>query len=755
MNFPLIKKFLASLAIFMPLGLYAQQVLQLVPGKAPSERLATTALAVKPGETLKIENLIINDDNPKIVNLELKRSEIIGPDTQFIVMDEKGPRIYPLAFTAHFVGKISNSPKSHAFVTVSPTGEIRAIIHNDGETIINELLPTSVTNNGKVASRAVDHTRDFPDRDFSCGVDDPFVNTEPFHKQSKLTQLIKAGQSNQSELIVEKIVTQRRADIIIDSDYELFQKFGTEAATFTYITNLLTYVSSRYQAEVAARFNLKQIVVRTTSSDPWTQVSTRDMLYELQAHWNSSEFASIPRHHVHLLSGKSAGGGIAYLDTLGYQGSAYGVSADIRGDFTPSNPQVIWDSVVVAHEIGHAFGSGHTHTYDAPYIAPTPNTGGAIDCCYSDNATGQCGVALGGAGITGYLPGLSSTTGGGGGQGNGTIMSYCHYRLSGGISNIAWTFGTDHPYGVNASRVPTVMLNQAQTHLPIDGSGTYDLSISKSGSGTVTSIPAGINCGLDCNESYPNGTSVILTATPSAGYSFSGWTGGCSGTGSCTVNMSDPKTIGANFIPIPMGFLSVAKVGTGSGTVVRSGGVLNCGSTCTEALTPGTVVSLTATPVVGSNFAGWSGGGCSGTGGCAFTINANTTATAIFNSSSGGPTVNPLLQTNLSGTAGSLQYYSVTVPANAKNLTISIAGGIGDADLYVKYNQVPTTNSYDCRPNLVGNNETCTFPTPASGTYHIMLRGWEQFSGITLSVGYQTDNSLQDITPIINLLLLD
>ena len=75
----------------------------------------------------------------------------------------------------------------------------------------------------------------------------------------------------------------------------------------------------------------------------------------------------------------------------------------------------------------------------------------------------------------------------------------------------------------------------------------------------------------------------------------------------------------------------VAQNGTGIGTVTGSG--INCGSVCTNGYAPGTVVTLTATPASGSSFAGWSGGGCSGTGTCSVTMNASTSVTATFNSS--------------------------------------------------------------------------------------------------------------------------
>lgn len=78
---------------------------------------------------------------------------------------------------------------------------------------------------------------------------------------------------------------------------------------------------------------------------------------------------------------------------------------------------------------------------------------------------------------------------------------------------------------------------------------TYALTVTKTGSGTVTSSPSGINCGTDCTESYTSGTNVTLTATAATGSSFSGWGGACSGTSTtCTVSMSEAKTVSANFI---------------------------------------------------------------------------------------------------------------------------------------------------------------------------------------------------------------
>ena len=82
---------------------------------------------------------------------------------------------------------------------------------------------------------------------------------------------------------------------------------------------------------------------------------------------------------------------------------------------------------------------------------------------------------------------------------------------------------------------------------------TYTLTITPSGtgSGTVTSNTGGINCGATCSASYTSGTSVILTATPTSGSTFAGWSGACANTsGTCTV--SSRSSISATTTAAPL-----------------------------------------------------------------------------------------------------------------------------------------------------------------------------------------------------------
>jgi NedA-like, galactose-binding domain/Glycosyl hydrolase family 26/Divergent InlB B-repeat domain len=78
---------------------------------------------------------------------------------------------------------------------------------------------------------------------------------------------------------------------------------------------------------------------------------------------------------------------------------------------------------------------------------------------------------------------------------------------------------------------------------------TQTLTVTKTGNGTgtVTSSPAGINCGATCTASFTKNINVTLTAAANAGFIFVGWSGSCSGTGSCVVNMSANKTVTAMF----------------------------------------------------------------------------------------------------------------------------------------------------------------------------------------------------------------
>ena len=100
---------------------------------------------------------------------------------------------------------------------------------------------------------------------------------------------------------------------------------------------------------------------------------------------------------------------------------------------------------------------------------------------------------------------------------------------------------------------------------------------------------------------------------------------------------------------------------------------------------------------------------------------------------------NGVPKTGLSGATGSSTFFTMVVPAGATNLSFQISGGTGDADLYVRFGAAPTTSNYDCRPYKNGNSETCSFDSPQAGTYHVMVRGYRTFSGLSLVGSFDDD----------------
>ncbi len=103
----------------------------------------------------------------------------------------------------------------------------------------------------------------------------------------------------------------------------------------------------------------------------------------------------------------------------------------------------------------------------------------------------------------------------------------------------------------------------------------------------------------------------------------------------------------------------------------------------------------------------------------------------------GGELENGVAETNLSGGQGSETFFTIEVPADAEDLLVEISGGTGDADLYVRFGAEPTTDTYDCRPWLNGNDESCDFDDPQAGTWHIMIRGYEAYAGVDLVASFE------------------
>ncbi|ACM18449.1 serine protease, subtilase family [Geotalea daltonii FRC-32] len=158
---------------------------------------------------------------------------------------------------------------------------------------------------------------------------------------------------------------------------------------------------------------------------------------------------------------------------------------------------------------------------------------------------------------------------------------------------------------------------------------SYILSVTIWGNGSVHSSPGpDIACSIGtCSQTFNSVTTVTLSATPAPGYAFTGWSGACSGGGSCVITTNQLCAVTATFVPTYSLDVTISGSGTVHSTPTPD---INCSTgTCSGTYNSGTTVTLSATPAKGFAFTGWSGA-CSGTGSCTVVMDAVKNATATF-----------------------------------------------------------------------------------------------------------------------------
>ncbi|MEP6898834.1 MAG: pre-peptidase C-terminal domain-containing protein [Rhodanobacter sp.] len=139
--------------------------------------------------------------------------------------------------------------------------------------------------------------------------------------------------------------------------------------------------------------------------------------------------------------------------------------------------------------------------------------------------------------------------------------------------------------------------------------------------------------------------------------------------------------------------------------------------------------------------------------------NTKTSSVTVSSGGGGGGNVlqNGVALTGQSAAKNAQLAYTVVIPAGATNLVISESGGTGDADLYTKFGSAPTLTSYDCRPYVTGNTESCTVAAPQAGTYYVMVNAYAAFSGLSVKASWTVGggggggNVLQNGTPVTGL----
>ena len=235
-----------------------------------------------------------------------------------------------------------------------------------------------------------------------------------------------------------------------------------------------------------------------------------------------------------------------------------------------------------------ATGSPSTYTVVVTNNGPTPVLGATLSQTalsgltvgnWTCNGAGG-GTCQGGAPAPGALPGggilLDIPVGG--------SVTLTFGATVTGPSSASTTFNVAPPAGTTDSNTA----NNTAGDTNSVAAALYNLSLTKSGagSGTVVSVPAGMNCGASCSLQVASGGQAILTATAAAGSIFTGWTGACTGSANpCTVPaMTADTAVTANFALSATVTMTSGAGGTVSPATSRT---VPVGGSVTYTLTPG------------------------------------------------------------------------------------------------------------------------------------------------------------------------
>ena len=314
-----------------------------------------------------------------------------------VVVDQFGREVpMPQPETHFFGGSIVGLPSSSAFISVTPAGVFGWIQTDDARFMITS---------GPYATPHAPAVFDMNSEEFQS------IDFAPFLCEALMPpDAGESGNGGSGAGGASLLPNCKQIDVAIDTDQEFLAKFtGNTAAALGYIQTLVAGSDEIYRRDLSIQLRISYSRLWTVT-DPWLQTTTSAQLPEFRTYWVNN-MVGINRDVAHLLSARSLGGGIAWLNAIcGAYG--YGVDGNMVGSFpTPmvNNNGSNWDIMVFSHELGHNCGTPHTHDLCPP-----------VDQCAPSGYFGQCQTSQ------------TCTS-------SGTLMSYCHL-CNGGMANMVLNF---------------------------------------------------------------------------------------------------------------------------------------------------------------------------------------------------------------------------------------------------------------------------------------------------------------------------
>jgi hypothetical protein len=422
-----------------PVAIRAAVQGELIEAKGTSERAEIVSFGEElvPGLLKAAENTTVRVADWPVgpdarADVLLTRFDVYAPGAKIFVVEGPGQRDHreiPRSRLAFFSGTAADDPEVTVYAAVDPdTGHVNGFTQT--RDAFHEIHPLS-----HVPSLAVEKSSLLARRSHLVAPAEVFLKERgeqsswacgqsgaPLDFVQEMQEMSErmAGEAKPlGSVTAEAIATLHTATIAVDTDNELLSiKFGNNTTTATnYIASLIASMTVIYERDALVRLLQGQTYLRpSTTPDPYTQATSGNAssakLNEFSNIWNTT-YSGVTRALAMMLSGKQPGGGasgIAWLTSLcsKYYGTSF--SQVYTTGTTPSSGDIL----VVAHELGHNFGSPHTHCYSTP-----------IDNCY--NAQSGCFTGTKSCPAAQTINGVTSVT--------GTLMSYCHLSGLAGCSS--------------------------------------------------------------------------------------------------------------------------------------------------------------------------------------------------------------------------------------------------------------------------------------------------------------------------------
>lgn len=328
------------------------------------------------------ERLAAGDESRRILvpvagqaplELDLTRFSVIAPGAVF----KRGLEDAVPSRIVLYKGSVSGEPNSTAYLSVSSSGIVNGFAQPVGGQPVYIATPSETYRAGApLVTVTVGDYGDLPDFAEFCATDIDLTRLSYLKKPSEVQLTDPAG--------------LRIATVGIEADHMFCNLFGGDAlATQDYVIQLLGAIATIYERDLSIHLQIGWLRTWPAGGEPFTA----DNLSGFRNYWNANEDTTLV-DLVHLLSGTrtTSYGGVAYLSGTCGTDFAYGIDGYMNGSFpTNYNESSLgsWDIIVWAHEMGHNFGTLHTHDIDQydPLIDSCaqgfPSRGTIMSYCHS------------------------------------------------------------------------------------------------------------------------------------------------------------------------------------------------------------------------------------------------------------------------------------------------------------------------------------------------------------------------------------